>query len=125
MGRPPVAVPDWLLAELAPTLRLATALAGSTTGAAELAAAVLARDPSSTAREPGFDPSPRLRVGLVRAFLASPLGRSAPPSAATGLDALTGPTRAAVVLRDGEQLTGAEIVSIMDRPGRQIGRAHV
>jgi hypothetical protein len=123
MGRPPSTLPDWLLRDLGPTLELAAVLAGSTPGAVDLAARALATGESWTAtgeRVEPYDLTPRLRAAVVRTFLSSPLGRSRPPAAAVGLDALTGPARAAVVLRDAERLTGGEIVSIMDRPGRRI-----
>ena len=119
MGRQPAALPGWLLTDLTPTLRLATALAGSTRGAADLVAETLALDPPPTGRAAELDPTPRWRIGVVRTFLASPLGRSAPP-VRTGLDALTGATRAAVVLRDGERLTVGEIASILDRPAKRV-----
>ncbi|HEY5980004.1 MAG TPA: hypothetical protein VIT41_10255 [Microlunatus sp.] len=119
MGPQPAALPDSLLTELAPTLALATELAGSTRGAVDLVAETLARDPSWIARAGDLDPAPRLRILVVRTFLASPLGRSTPP-VRTGLDALTGAARAAVVLRDGERLTVAEIASILDRPARRV-----
>lgn len=118
--------PDSVLAELGPTLGLAAVLAGSTRGAAELVAETLARDRSllngraGIEADDGFDPTPRLRTAVIREFLASPLGRSRPPAGATGLDALGGLARAAVVLRDREQLTTGEIVSILDGPARRV-----
>lgn len=120
MTRPPEQLPDWLQAELGPTLRLATALTGSTQGAEHLVADALAHDHVWAVAEEGYDLTARLRVAVVRTFLGSPLGRSTPPPPATGLDALTGPVRSALVLRDSEQLTGAEIASILDRPGKRV-----
>ena len=122
MPRLPAALPGWLLAELGPTLGLATVLAGSTRGAADLVTETLARDRSWLAVEDGPDPTPRLRAAVVRTFLGSPLGRSKPPGSATGLDALAGATRTAVVLRDLEQLNTGEIATVMDRPGKGIAQ---
>ena len=119
MGRQPAALPGWLLTDLTPSLALATALAGSSRGATDLVAETLARDPSWIGVAGDLDPTPRLRIGVVRTFLASPLGRSTPP-VRTGLDALTGAARAAVVLRDGERLTVGEIASILDRPAKRV-----
>ena len=120
MPRPPTALPGWLLPELGPTLRLAAALAGSTRGATELVGEALARDRSWPAAEDGPDPTPRLRTAVVRTFLGSPLGRSRPPGSAGGLEALTGVTRTAVVLRDLERLNTGEIATTMDRPAKRI-----
>ncbi len=119
MPRPPVALPDWLLRDLGPTLGLATALTGSRPGAVDLVTEALARDRSWGGLAGEVDPTPRLRASLVRTFLASPLGRSAPPTRA-GLDGLTGPARAAVVLRDGERLTLGEIATVLDRPAKRV-----
>ena len=119
MPRPPATLPGWLLRDLGPTLGLAAALTGSRPGAIDLVTEALARDRSWTALAGELDPTPRLRTTVVRTFLASPLGRSTPP-VRTGLDALTGPARAAVVLRDGERLTTGEIAGLMDRPARKV-----
>lgn len=119
MPRPPAALPDWLLRELGPTLGLAAALTGSRPGAVDLVTETLARDRSWSALSGELDPGPRLRVGVVRTFLASPLGRSTPPTR-SGLDGLTGPARAAVVLRDSERLTVGEIATVLDRPPRRV-----
>lgn len=118
--RRPAGLPDRLQAELEPTLQLAVVLTGSTPGAIELAAAALAGDPSWVGADDGHELLPRLRTTVVRAFLSAPLGRSRPPATATGLDALAGPARTAVLLRDGERLTIGEIAGIMDRPGRRV-----
>ena len=122
MPRLPAVLPAWLLAELGPTLGLATVLAGSTRGAADLVADTLARDRSWLAVENSPDPAPPLRAAVVRTFLGSPLGRSKPPGSAAGLDALTGVTRTAVVLRDLEHLNTGEIATVMDRPGKGIAQ---
>lgn len=119
MPRPPAALPDWLLRDLGPTLGLATALTGSRPGAVDLVTEALARDRSWSALAGELDPGPRLRAGVVRTFLTSPLGRSTPP-VRTGLDGLTGPARAAVVLRDGERLTLGEIATLLDRPPKRV-----
>ncbi|GAA3698972.1 hypothetical protein GCM10022204_14290 [Microlunatus aurantiacus] len=119
MPRPPAALPEWLLRDLGPTLGLAAALTGSRPGAVDLVTQALARDRSWTALAGELDPSPRLRASVVRTFLASPLGRSLPP-VRSGLDALTGPARAAVVLRDGERLTTGEIACLLDRPAKRV-----
>lgn len=119
MPRPPAALPGWLLRDLAPTLGLAAALTGSRQGAADLVTEALARDRSWMTSSGELDPGPRLRAGVVRTFLASPLGRSTPP-VHPGLDGLTGPARAAVVLRDGEQLTLGEIATLLDRPPKRV-----
>lgn len=100
---------------------LAAVLAGSTPGAAALLAETLARDPAWAAAGDGYDLTPRLRVGLVRTFVSSPLGRSRPPAEARGLDALSGPARAAVALRDVDHLTTGEIATILDRPAAGVG----
>ena len=118
MPRLPAVLPGWLLAELGPTLGLATVLAGSTRGAADLVADTLARDRSWLAVEDGPDPTPRLRTAVVRTFLGSPLGRSRPPGSAAGLDALTGAARTAVALRDLEQLNTGEIATSWIGPAR-------
>jgi hypothetical protein len=122
MPRLPAVLPGWLLSELGPTLGLATVLTGSTRGASDLVADALARDRSWLAVEDGPDPTPRLRAAVVRTFLGSPLGRSTPPGSAAGLDALNGPTRTAVALRDLERLNTGEIATVMDRPGRGIAQ---
>jgi hypothetical protein len=119
MPRPPATLPAWLLRDLGPTLGLAAALTGSRPGAVDLVTEALARDRSWTALAGELDPTPRLRASVVRTFLSSPLGRST-PAARVGLDALTGPARAAVVLRDGEQLTTGEIAGLMDRPAKKV-----
>jgi len=116
----PAELPEWLLADLGPTLVLATLLTGSRRGATELVAETLARDRSWAGEQDGYDLRPRLRVAVVRSFIGSPLGRSRPPSTATGLDALPGVVRAAVVLRDVEHLTVGEIATILDRPGKRL-----
>ena len=122
MPRPTTVLPGWLLTELGPTLGLATVLAGSTRGASDLVADALARDRSWSAVEDGPDPTPRLRAAVVRTFLGSPLGRSKPPASAVGLEALTGATRTAVVLRDLELLNTGEIATVMDRPGKGVAQ---
>lgn len=119
MPRPPAALPDWLLRDLGPTLGLATTLTGSRPGAVDLVTEALARDRSWSALSGELDPGPRLRVSVVRTFVASPLGRSTPPTH-QGLDGLTGPARAAVVLRDGERLTVGEIATLLDRPPKRV-----
>jgi hypothetical protein len=116
----PAELPPWLLADLGPTMVLATVLTGSGRGATELVAESLARDRSWTDVQDGYDLRPRLRVAVVRSFLASPLGRSRPPGSATGLDALPGVVRAGVVLRDAEHLTVGEIATILDRPAKRV-----
>ena len=117
MSRPPAAVPGWLLAELAPTLRLATTLTVSPATAAALVADALVRDPSWGGLDPGGDPTPQLRTSVVRVFLRD---RPTPAPDAVGLAALSPVARAATVLHDGEQLTIVEIATITDRPVRQV-----
>jgi hypothetical protein len=114
------AVPIWLLAELGPALRLATALTGSPARAADLVAETLVRDATGDATwavAAAADPEPLLRAATVRRFLRE---RPRPDPGVTGLDALPRPARASVVLRDGERLTTAEIATIVDRPVRQV-----
>ena len=120
MARRRTVLPEWLLIDLRPITGLAAALTGSTPGAAELMATALANDRSWRAAEDGYDLTPQLRTAVVRTFLTSPLGRSRPPATAAGLDALTGPVRTAVVLRDSERLTVGEIAMIMDRPAGRV-----
>lgn len=120
MGRRPATLSDRLPADLGPTLQLAAVLAGSTRGAADLVAEALATERPRAGDDDGSELTPELRVSLVRTFLAAPLGRSTPPINATGLDALTGPVRAEIALRDGEQLTTGEIATIVDRPGKRV-----
>ena len=104
MPRPPDALPGWLLAELDPTLLLASTLAPSTSQAADLVAEALAQDPSWSQLPAGHDPAPLLRAGLLRTHLRA------------GGD----PLRTAVVLRDAEHLTTGEIATLLDRPARRV-----
>lgn len=118
---PPASIPTWLLVELTPTLRLASLLAGSPKGAAELVAETLASDVTWMTAVDEVDRATRVRAAVVRCFLDSPLGR-ARPAPTDGLEALTGRARAGVVLRDGERLTTGEIVTLLDRPARAVAR---
>ena len=118
MPRPPAMLPSWLLADLGPTLGLATALTGSRPGALDLVTEAFARDRSWTALAGGPDPTPRLRASVVRTFLASPLGRSTPPGPAAGLDALTGPPAPLSCSGTCERLNDRRDRQVMDRPGK-------
>jgi hypothetical protein len=114
----PVASPVEL-ASARPVLELAMVLTGSTRGAADLVATALTAD-SRIELTDGQDALQGLRARVVRAFLASLSSRSKPQSAASGLNALAGPVRTAVALRDVDRLTVAEIAATMDRPPPKI-----
>lgn len=114
----------WLRDELPMLLRLATALTGSPDRGSELVADALARDPRRLDALSRLDfPESPLRALVLGQYLSayrrqSPVRR---PELTPGLDALTSPRqRAAIVLRDGEQLTALEIATLLDRPPRQI-----
>ena len=59
MTRLPAPLPEWLLAELPPTARLAATLTGDSSTAAQLIAESLARDSSWRALDPTVDPAQR------------------------------------------------------------------
>lgn len=118
MTRPSAGLPVWLLAELDPSLRLATALTGDPDTAATLVAEALARDSCWTELTAGTDPTPTLRTMIIADVLVQQ--RTRPAAGRTDLDRLQPLTRAAVVLRDGDHLTLAEIATTLDRPIKQV-----
>ena len=117
-------VGGWLRDQLPMLLRLATALTGSPDQASELVTDALARDARRLDALSRLDfPESPLRALVLGQYLSAyrkrtPVRR---PDLTPGLDALTSRRqRAAVVLRDGAQLTPLEIAALMDRPPQQI-----
>lgn len=122
----------WLFdrhAELAP---LASALTDTTNQAAALVGAALVRPPVRSDRSGSAAES--TRIALMAVYLgrsttwavpvgdAEPTPPAEPPPTAPSLASLASLQRAVWALREVEQLTQAEIASILDRPPAAVGR---